>query len=446
MPVAELVRSVYPPDFSKNLRVYIAPRPDVLETTTEGMKRQFDRETLAGEVSYIDSHLVQEGLEEGWEKLSGTGFSTENQITFLHSALADTTYSPQERLRNWLVGTEAELKGFVREYLEKKDNGDENLSFPVSYAIKERGGRMRMINTFHGSSKLLEQTVSKTERNGAVWDVLVHKIEPFFLDAPDGSIAYFISKDGLSGMKDDKGNELIFPHSFTYAMQKRGDEVVGIGIKNDFSAKEHNAFIKRMTGESLSEDASDEEYVRAVGMYRSDEVDKHGIATLEDVVNNMRDARFDVSGGKLSVYKKQMWNQVYKDISRMDDLWEIDNESQQKIKEFLDFAESGQWDDPTLQKAMALTILRVKRIQEARFITSQGVVWPQATKLYGDDVRAIQAAAGCAGVAVESITDRFAVRSGDVVKSGFCRGCGAIAECGICEGCHQKELSEGKTE
>ena len=418
------------------------PMPVVTEAAV--MRRERPR-SLREEIAHFQTNWEEEGLPHNWADLPGIGFDTKMQVGFLEKSLSQSNSpaSQAERLGVWHRGTAAELNAFSREYLQRNE-----IVYPISLTIENRDGVKRVVNSLHGGGKLLAETVSKTERNGSVYDVLVNRAETFFLSAPDGSIGMMVSPSGSSGMKDREGNTIFFPHSMTFLWEKRGEEIFGFGIQTDFSNAEHREVLQRLTGVPIATDAADEAYVRAAGFFSAVDVDEHGIRSMKDVVDSMRDTRFDQTGGSLHAYKDILWKDVYAAMKKDKKLWEVDAKTQEIIDEFTDFANSEQWSYKILQQALAITVLRMSKLIRGEKSLPKGLLKQGDTIFpisFGDVFEDMTKIPGCAGAGmgkgnspsyIESIIKRFVI-SGESGMNSICNHCGNALECGVCVGCTQ---------
>lgn len=418
-------------------------RPDSVVPENRVYKEQLQNPLLQ-ELQHFETNWQKEGLPRNWKDLPGIGFMIQAQMGYLKGALTptDTSSMRDKKISNWLIETEADIKGFRREYLSEDD-----LVYPSSLTIERRGGRDRVINTLHGGGKLLEETISAKERNGVVRQTFLEKFEPFFLSAPNGSIAVMVSPSGWSGMTDEKGSTIVFPHSHTFIWQKRGSNIEGFAIQTDFTNKEHRVFLKKL-GKQVADDAPVTDYISSIGFFRADEKDLHGISEIRDVIDTMRDARFEESVGSLYAYKNHLWKDVYGEIENEEKLWEVDEKTQAMIADFKHFAHSQSWDYETLQKALAVTILRISKHmrwakQEPKQFSKGGddIFFSISLGDVFEDVRNIP---GCAGGGLGKRQKGFfydsllqSVSTTDMGKneSGICNDCGKAEECGVCASC-----------
>lgn len=412
---------------------------------------------LSREMDYFRQNWQREGLPHNWAALPGTGFQMRGQLNLLFSELGnvDSLKRRQEKIEGWLGQTEEDIKGFILEYLA------EGLVFPIYYEIKREEGR---ITAPFYADKDIENLVSSKERNGLVKQS-VGKIKSFLLSdaTPDGAIAVMTSPSGWSGLHDEEGNVITYPDSQTYIFQKNGTEIVGFTIRTDFSLEEHRELLRRLNFQDLlPQNATVSDYVENVVAIYSKNID------IRDVVDVMRDVRFNLSGGSVFAYKNRLWKEVYQDLKRREELWKIDEHTSRLVEEFRQLVLTQNWSKKDLQEALAVTILRIARLlrgarqKDTRQEFSRGLHERDFLPFdvsYGKVLSKVQEIPGCAGGGnkktklVNSLTSRFGET--DVFnkeqedddeyrfdKDGTCDVCGKSSEevgklgpCYICAGC-----------
>ena len=321
------------------------------------------RTSLRDEMSHLRHNWQREGLPFDWRYLDGIGFHTRTQVDMLYASI-DGIVDPavkQIRINEWIRQTEQDIKGFNLEYLA------EGLTFPIYYRQEIVDGHRTIVAPLYGNKPMIELT-SEKERNGVVKATLVKKIEPYLLYAQDGSIAVMTSPAGWSGLVMENGEEITYPDSQTYIWQKKGPEVVGFTIRTDLSLAEHKEFLKRQFGIELAPDATVTDYVAAVGFLNAR--DNPGV-DIADVVDTMRDTRFDMTGGSLQAYKNRLWQEVYRDLNNRDALWQFDTTTAKFVAEFADFIQSDNWTRREMEEALATTILRIAKHLRGDIITDK---------------------------------------------------------------------------
>ncbi len=321
-----------------------------------GIPEKPQRNTLLGEIHHLRDNWQEEGLPQNWVDLPGVGFLVGYQLGFLDSDKLKHL-GPQDRKNLWTDTTEYSLRGWIREYLEGK------LTFPGELQLYQTNGQWKMRDTRHGAGLNVEDTLSKKERNGAVWSAVVDIAKPFLVNAPDGSIIVKQSPSGTSGIRDNMGMIIDYPDSHFEIMQKKGDRVYTYTIKTDYDYGEHREAMRRlrkMAGQPespLNEKSLVEDYVLTTAAFDSSKT-ATGIADVIDVFKN---TRLDMSGS-LHAMKNKKWDEVYEDISKnREDLWRYDKVTDLYIDQFVDYARNGNWTKDTLKEALSATILRLSK-------------------------------------------------------------------------------------
>lgn len=369
--------------------------------------------SLPEEISHFRRNWKNEDLPYNWYEMPGTGFQVKNQMGFLTSELSQTDkwQDRNSKVKHWLEETTADIRGFTIEYLAEK------LVFPIYYKLEDRDGKSRMVNTLHGGGKLLVDTISAKERHGVVKETIAEKIEPFLTQAADGSVAVMVSPAGWSGFIDESSGEpIVYPDSQTYIWQKRGNDIVGFTVRTDFTPSEHRRFVQKISGVELSENSPIEHYISNVGLFPSS---SH--VEIESVVGMMEEVRV-----ANTPYKERLWDEVYSDIRKGDQLWHYSERSEDLIAEFRNYALEGELTVDQLQEALAATLLRISKLvitdSETQLITvseSNLRVYPEeffdgnyqdyvirsaikAEMSYGNILKAVQEIPGCAGGGIKS--------------------------------------------
>lgn len=406
------------------------------------------RGSLAKEIGYFCQNWQTEGLPWDWADLPGTGFQIQTQLNLLFPELRNinSEEKKREKINQWLSQTSEDIKGFALEYLAL------GLVFPIFYKIDWVDGEKRIVAPLYGNKKMAD-TVSWDERNGMVKKTLLEKIEPFLLNAPNESIAVMTSPSGWSGLKDGKGKEIVYPDSQTYIFQKKDEEIVGFTIRTDFSYGEHREFLKRADNKELTLNSSVSDYVSSV-VLKERNSELNNLQNIEDVVDLMRDVRFDLSGGSLFTYKKRFWAEVYSNLERRDELWKFDEHTQKIVTEFKEFIMSSELSMEQIKEALAVTILRVAKFlrgekKQRRPIESSFI--PVSLDIsYGKILSEVQEIPGCAGGGNTGLVNSLTPRLGETIfgedfgyefdQDGPCKTCGADVKCGPCGICRSCDV------
>ena len=378
---------------------------------------------LEKDIFYFRNNWQEEGLPYNWRDLPGTGFWINTQIELLKS----------ERKDVWLDQTEEDVKGFSLEYLAQ------GLTFPIFYSIEEVDGQERVVAPLYGD-KLMVDTVSEEERGGLVKQTLLSKIEPYLLNSVDGSIAIMTSPSGVSGLTDPSGKEVIFPDSQTYILQKKGKEVTGFTIRTDFSEDEHREFINGLGG-SLEANPIAEDILRKP-IYIDG---KNNNMEISDVVFSMQKTRRETSGN-IFAYKNRLWDEVYLDLLRRNELWRFDERTKSLFDNFRDYVSFNHLSEEELKEALAVTILKI-----AESLRPGEEYRRQENISMGFILEEVQKLPGCAGGGmslnssglIESLTPRVGTeKNWSFDKSGECVMCktesDSLGPCNICKTCNDK--------
>jgi hypothetical protein len=328
-----------------------------VENTRVEQEDVFERFSLSELTGYLRENWEMQGLPKNYTDLPGVGFLIGYQMGFLDSEKFKDL-DPQQKKQRWTETTEFSLRGWVREYLE------EALTFPGEYELANVGGQVKLRDTRHGAGLFLEDTISKKDRKGSAWRSRVEVTTPFLATAPDGSFVVLQSPKGPSGIPDDRGVMFNYPDSHYEIMVKKGDRVFSYTVKTDFELSEHREATRRLMRltnqpyKALSKDSPLEDYVMTVPLFNSET----STTTIKDVIDVLKDTRFDATGGSLYAFKKRMWAEVYRDMDKdIEDLWRYNEKTDWFIKEFVDFSLYSRCTRDELQEALAITILRLSK-------------------------------------------------------------------------------------
>lgn len=408
--------------------------PILLERDTIGFEASNSKTILEKHTDYLRDNWFREGLPYNWQDLEGTGFMIKKQVDLIFSETSpgDSFEERRRKIKLGLKKTEEDIKGFMLEYLA------EGLVFPIFYKVTEVDGVRRIVSPLYGNKKMVD-TVSSEERGGSVKKTLVERVEPFFLAMEDYSIAVMTSPKGPSGLRDEAGIPIVYSDSQTYIWQKRGRDIVGFTVRTDFSNREHRELLKRLGGDSLSEDSNLSHYVENVAFIRGSDAE----LSIKDIVDAMRGVRFRLSGGSLYAYKNRSWHEVYKDLERREELWRFDETTKRIVDEFKErvLSKSDIITKKEVQEALAVTILRVSKFLRGNNTRKRvSLSWEGDIGLreqgssYGEILEHVRELPGCAGGGsdykklFDSITPRFGFLGEDEFGSleFECPRCGKI--------------------
>lgn len=417
--------------------------------------------SLHSEMEYLRANFKHEGLPQDWRFLSKTGFSVKSQVDMLYESLDSSTSFSHEDLETWLAQTEEDVKGFIIEYLTQK------LTFPIYLRSEIVDNRRTIVAPRYGGKRMID-LVLEQERNGVVKKTLEEKLEPFLLNASEGSIAVLTSPDGWSGLKTDMkngvGEDIVFPDSQTQIYQKMGDDIVGFTIRTDLTLDEHRKVIKTLGGrQPQSDDVC--EFVSETCLLDGNDYPGIGIS---DIVKVMQQSRLQVTE-RFDAYKGRSWNEVYEDFKNSDNLWRFDDVTGEIFEEFKDFVETYPFTKQELEEATAVTILRIARalgVEKKRTMvqptTQAGFVSVSEVRgvpilSYGALLAEVEERGGCAGggssrkkqgfqalseAILNTLNPRYITieNSSESEKYSFdqpgpCKVCGEDVNCGPCQIC-----------
>ncbi len=394
---------------------------------------------LTDYIRYFDMGWLSEGLPQDWYNLTKKiGFSMDSQMSLLQSL------DPSD-VNLWGKRTEQDLRGFCLEYLS------DGLVYPFRYT--NQGGKL----VDKQYKKEMLQMVSEKERNGAVVQSL-SRIEDFFLDphTPDNSIAVMPSPMGNSNLYTDNGDQIEYPDSYWFVMVKQQEQVKGFTIKTDFNLRECREAIKFLSGRTLPIDAPLEEYVTSITLQKGDEQNSVHKVKMQ-VVQCLKEARESVSGWPAFSYQQRTWDEVLRDISFEDELYDFNDEREKVLEEFTSFVLSHPDSKLTLQKALAATILRLSReflfnkkantAEKDEDMDKRFSYWSNQQVSYGQILDRVASIPGCAGggssVMVFSIIPLLATVSSEQ-KKNICNHCqeSSVDNHYHCTQCNKKYADE----
>lgn len=417
--------------------------------------------TLCAEMQYLRENWQSQNLPENWRFMPGTGFDVHLQTAMLFDELSadDAPDARREKLDLWLTRTDRDIVTFDVEYLAR------GLTFPISYKVISEEGRV--IDPVY--QKDVVEMISADERNGVVKETVEEKLVPFFLIAPEGSVAVMTSPEGWSGLYapqvDPRSPKkpIIFPDSQTYVYQKVGDEIVGFTFRTDFSDEEHREVIKKLSGVELPLDAEIEKYVASVALLTPQEDFQPDIRLVAEVMREIRRKKtgkeyawFDKDGGV-----ERGWEEIFSDLQNKEVLYDFRGTSKRRCAQLKDFVLT-KWNGTRreLDEAVAVTVLRISSELRKTQIQQKSAETPvmqvlhadadirgekivernnQAPVLYGAVLKDAQSLGGCNGggqdgdiftsqveVLVESAgvpRNAFVSKDSLVLNEGFCTQC-----------------------
>lgn len=304
-------------------------------------------------ITYLDTNWAREGLPSDWFNLrtveqKHVGFVLKNQMDLLQNIHDKTALS------DWAGKTERDLQGFKLEFLS-----DHNV-YTRKYEINRAERRIEepQYGLKDGKPIDIVDTISDEERNGSVKESL-GKIKEFLLDAPDGAMGIMNSPLGKTGFKTPDGRDIDYMDSYFFLLQKQGDKVMNYTIKTDFTLPKCREVIKHVAGKNLPVDAPLEDYVRSIALIRPGE---NGINNIFDVVRALENVQPGHAFKDEPSGQYRTWQHVYEDILKGEELYNFDKETTAVIQKFTEFAKEGGHTKEELQKAIAVTVLRMSEL------------------------------------------------------------------------------------
>lgn len=386
------------------------------------------RNPLEQQVIHFDKNWRQEGLPYDWFNLDEVGFSLKRQMSLLEG-LDSVSKS------KWIQQTRRDILGFGLEYLRQ------GAVFPFEYEIVRTDKGLDLIDPKYGGRRLLD-TVDPAERNGVVAQSL-QKMQEHLLSG--GETAVMVSPDGWTGLKTDKGKDIVYEDTQVYFLKREGDSIVGTTFRTDFSLGEAKEVVRIMTGITLPDNASSIDVVRTVALGSDKNIKP------EDAVFSLKKARGEA---RKEPYKGKSWQNMFDDIKNRDFLYDFDKKIETMIEDFEESVLSDNLPKFDIQKALAATILRISKhsLFEGKHGVSDELSHHSYDRkyadigyvTYGDVLDKVKELPGCAGggSSTKSITDRLTSikdRGYDFDHEGTCAVCNsgpkALGPCEICEDC-----------
>ncbi|MBI2031661.1 MAG: hypothetical protein HYT08_03535 [Candidatus Levybacteria bacterium] len=414
--------------------IAVEARPSVFKTEDESLTGN----PLAKEIRYFDLNWRREGLPSDWYNLNEIGFSMNGQMNLLQGL-------DQESKSIWLRQTKRDILGFGLEYLRQ------GIVFPFEYEVTEVEGERDLIDSEYG--KRLLDTVDKKERDGYVLSSL--RIIQEHLLKKDGTSATMVSPLGWTGLKTDRGEDILYQDTQVYFLRRKENTIIGTTFRTDFNFAETREAIRILTGKELPENASVMDYIKTLSLEDSSE--RHE----EDIVFDLLSSRKNISGEDKSAYKDKTWRDMFQALKNRNFLYDFDEQVKQMIGEFEDYVVSNNLSKAEIRKALAATILRISKHalfgqddREYRYLKTayhrNKDHLDTRTITYGEVFEKVKELPGCAGggsktSSIESITDRsisiFEDLGYDFDQPGPCKKCGSDTRCGPCGICKSCDIS-----
>lgn len=159
---------------------------------------------------------------------------------------------------------------------------------PIEIKVKEVSGQKKIFHVEENKKSWIDSVIAQ-ERNGAVTDTC-QEIEPFLLEAPPGSLAFFVSPKGRTGLLNQQGLEIIHPDTqiYVYAINEKG-ELVGNTLVTDIELEENEKFLAHISDFEASDGGRDE---RIEGVIRNPifwEATGFRFFNVEDVIDKIQE-------------------------------------------------------------------------------------------------------------------------------------------------------------
>lgn len=323
----------------------------VQHDTLNPQEKTFEQRNLQEEITHLRKNWKKEDLPENWVDLPGIGFMIGYQMGFLDSEKLKP-FSKHERVAKWTKLSVSSLKSWTMEYLAGKG------VLPGLQTLEFEEGRWKYKDDLHGAGFELDETLSKKEANGLVWDMYINTIKPYFVT---GTSAVTYSKSGKR-MPGEDGVMINYVDSRHTFMEKRGKYIFTYTIANDLEDGEHVEFANELqklgvqntytfTNESTAED-----FIAHPTLFNTSGVKLSHILSLMGEIRERH--------GKKYVYKEKTASDLITESLSYKSLWDYDDVTKRFVEEFKEFSLAGDWNDDTkdiLKEALSVTILRLSK-------------------------------------------------------------------------------------
>lgn len=310
--------------------------------------------TLVEHIEYFDSNWRAEKLPQDWYELRrNISFSVASEMRNLKS-------TDQTDVESWARQAKFNLIGYYLECLS------DHVVYPRKYVPTD--DRNSLVDPQYG--KDIEEIVSPDERNGSVKEA-VGKIKQFFLEGfsqeegeedeeklPDGTLAFYASPLGPTGLFTDNGESITYSDSYFFVLEKQGGSIMNYTFQTDFALSECQKIMQRICGIRLEQDTPLEAYTQAMTTIKPGERDDiHGVFDIVAILQNVRRQENPARAGY--AYENIRWESVYEDVRQGPALYEIDTKAKAMICEFEGYCKSQKRTRLELKKALSATFLRV---------------------------------------------------------------------------------------
>lgn len=376
--------------------------------------------------------------KEGLSNIPVSGFHVRSEVETLtrdFSQLHSQGLSVEEAAKAVLERTQKNIEFWLREYPLRM------VVLPIDLEISEVDGLPRIMPRDYGEKPWLK-TISEEERSGTVKDTC-KRIEEFMLNAKPGSVAFFVSPPGWSGLTLNmrgEEKEITYPDTQTYVYQITPEgnmEAYTLITQTTLEDAENLLFNTSefdLPSSSFSERARIERVVKSPAFFEAED----GFA-------------FDVSGVAASISATSQYDStnLFHLLKQKDSLLEINDESiKEVIEQFKVLATSvlgqGKEDEKLLESSLTKTLLTAsylarksdKQYQEVKV----AIPFLSAEALYQEAV-ILQKMGGCNGVAC-SINSPLSQDTLTILKTPFGQRAvelrNADSEGSVCKKCGSK--------
>lgn len=399
--------------------------------------------------------------DRSWRKLTGTGFNVELEIDHLiRNVIQDKT-----GLAAALREVRGNLIGFKTEYLLQKT------LLPNPIDIKEIKGRRRVVSGLSGLPLL--EMITPDERLGAVKDSFA-KIEDFLLTAPRGSMAIMASPLGESGLHDQVGQKITYPDSQTYMFRVGEDgKPSSYTLVTSMDFRENRELLKRLGLPEINLYQGKTELEKTANITRNVAfLDGEAQPTnFRDIITTIQHVRKDIAKTSIARLvntpydlKPRFFDEAYSDLSRGEELLNLDQTHAGYIERFEQFVQVSQnhlnhsFTRLRLEEELAKTVLDMtgvlygsRKAVEDPIKDHAGITGPRNYAWEMEILRRIPGCNGGGGVGAiftpfgPRITVNSSKEQKTIYTEGFCKDCqktkSQVGQCHICIDCERTKYS-----
>ncbi|MBI2020441.1 hypothetical protein HYS94_03380 [Candidatus Daviesbacteria bacterium] len=244
--------------------------------------------------------------ERQWYLLPGTGFDVRGQINKLIRSLNSHLDGKNQAqvVSEFVEDTAEDMRHFVIEYPLQR------LVFPIFLDLRQGGVRKLIAPRY--SNQTYSDLISSQERRGSVKSSVL-RIESLMIDAPEGTIAGFISPPGWTDLEDRQGGKIEFVDNQIYLYKKTKTGLEARTVRTDLTLEQSELLLEQLnfTRENPPNLHTPEERIMTV----VESVFYLQGQTFETVVDLIKTTK----GSELA-YKDRSFEEIYYDLSLGDDL------------------------------------------------------------------------------------------------------------------------------